>query len=367
MITSKQSFQDIREGRFSPLYLLTGSEDYLQELWLGLLQDRFLHGDETGTGFRKVEGHEADLPEIIADLEMPMLFSTGKKIVLIDDFPPLLSAVNPKKKKPITTDGGESGKSGKVDREDKRSKEALAIFQEQQNSRPEIEHIIVFRAAEVDRRRSFYRFLQGADAVVMFSPLKGRDLDVWVRSRLHAHDKKADPRALDKLLFIAEGDLRRVDAEISKIVSYMHTDEHYVTEELVDKLVYSDPRGNIFNLVDSLGEGLPEQSFRYLKALLALRTPPLQILHMIARQFRLILKSFSLREEGVSRSAANSELGVRPFVVDRLFRQAQTYRREELREIIRIIQETDFQIKTGKTEPELALELLIGRIAALMP
>ncbi len=367
MITSKQSFQDIRAGRFSPLYLLTGGEDYLQELWLGLLREKFLQGDEANTGFRKIEGHEANLIEIIVDLGMPTLFSTGRKIVLIDDFPLLFSTAHPQKKKPAATGDVRSGKSGKTDGEEKRIKEALAVFQEQQNSHPEIEHIIVFRAAEVDRRRSFFRFLQESDAVVIFSPLKGRDLDAWVRSRLHAHDKKADPRALDKLLFIAESDLRRVDSEISKIVSYMHTDEKIVIEELVDKLVYSDPRGNIFNLVDALGEGVPEKSFRYLKALLALHTPPLQILHMVARQFRLILKAHSLREEGVKRSAAISRLGVHPFVADKLFRQARTYRREELREIIRIIQETDLRIKTGKTEPELALELLIGRIASFMP
>ena len=126
-------------------------------------------------------------------------------------------------------------------------------------------------------------------------------------------------------------------------------------------------RDSIFNLVDALGEGIPAQSFQYLETLLVLRTPPLQILHMVARQFRLILKAFCLREEGISKSAATPRLGVHPFVADKLYRQAQTYGREELREIIRILQETDFRIKTGKMEPELALELLISQIATFMP
>ncbi len=89
---------------------------------------------------------------------------------------------------------------------------------------------------------------------------------------------------------------------------------------------------------------------------------------MVARQFRLILKAFCLREEGDFKIRRHPpRLGVHPFVADKLYRQAQTYGREELREIIRILQETDFRIKTGKMEPELALELLISQIATFMP
>ena len=65
-------------------------------------------------------------------------------------------------------------------------------------------------------------------------------------------------------MYKRQGDLRRADTEITKIMAYMYADEQIVTEELVDKLVYSDPRGNIFNLVDALGEGIPAQSFHCL-------------------------------------------------------------------------------------------------------
>ncbi len=203
------------------------------------------------------------------------------------------------------------------------------------------------------------------NAVVDCSPLQGDTLKRWVFNRLKKYNKTIDTVAYEKLLLFTAGDLWRIDREISKISDYMDEEKESITEELIEKLVYSGPQGNIFKLVDALGEGAYSQAFSHLGALFALQEPPVMILFMIVRQYRLILNALCLLEEGCSESKAAPALGVMPFVARKLFQQAGKYEHSELREIFQILQETDFNIKTGKMEPMLALELVISRISGL--
>lgn len=372
----KKSFKDITDGKFLPAYLLLGTETLLKEEWLTFLCRKYLgSGGESGTGIRRLEGRESSLPEILADLNMPVLFSEGKRIIIIDD-PPYLPPPpkNKKKKAEDEEEPREPAESGDVspgekDRDGDGEKKLIKLFQAfwgKQISLPEPDNIIVFRVTEPDKRKQFYRLLsKDLKAVTDCSPLKGEELKRWVNKRLKKYNKKIDAIAYEKLLVFTEGDLWKIDRELAKISDYMQDDEENITEELVEKLVYSGPRGNIFKLVDAMGEGMYLQAYSHLGAMLAVREAPLMILHMIVRQYRLILNTLCLREEGYTESKAAPALGVKPFVARKLYRQAGHYNRRELTAIFGILLETDFNIKMGKMDPETALEVLIGRIAGL--
>jgi DNA polymerase III delta subunit len=51
-----------------------------------------------------------------------------------------------------------------------------------------------------------------------------------------------------------------------------------------------------------------------------------------------------------------------PFVVKKSYQQAQRFNLQELKKIYRKIFQADLDIKTGKTEPETALDLFIAEI-----
>jgi DNA polymerase-3 subunit delta len=84
---------------------------------------------------------------------------------------------------------------------------------------------------------------------------------------------------------------------------------------------------------------------------------------MIVRQFRLLLiaKEHGLR--GGSAGELAKVAGVAGFVAQSLARQARDFSLDDLERIYHSLAETDFKMKTGQIDPELALDLFITSVA----
>ncbi len=73
----------------------------------------------------------------------------------------------------------------------------------------------------------------------------------------------------------------------------------------------------------------------------------------------LILKDLSERTKLTNSWALAKKAGISPFVVQKALNIAQRYSLAELKIIYRTLSDFDIQIKTGKIESRVALELLI--------
>ena len=368
MISYSLSVKRIRDNMFMPAYLLNGTETLLKEEWLLHLARHYLGENYAPEDIRRIEDGKTDLKKVMADINMPALFSGGRTIVIIDN-PPYLPTPPKDKKKKNEADNKEKPEDAKRKAaEEERARDIFTAFWEREAAENAPGNIIVFRVRDADKRRRFFRMLNSdLKTVIDCSALKGDELNKWVMHRMKKRELQLEPKALEKLLLFTEGDLWRLDRELAKISDYMDGGCKVVDEEVVDRLVYSGPRGNIFNLVDALGEGSHKKAFSYLKALFFHREAPLMVLYMITRQYRLIIKAKSLKKEGIPSSKAASLLEAPPFVASKVYRQAENYHEEELREILKLLYETDLGIKTGAagSDPELSMELLLARIASV--
>ena len=91
---------------------------------------------------------------------------------------------------------------------------------------------------------------------------------------------------------------------------------------------------------------------------------PLYIFSMICFQFRniLMVKSCLGIEGGAESGFIAKKLGMHPFVARKAMYQASRFSRRELGAIYRKIFKIDVDVKTGRTNPEVALDLLIASI-----
>ncbi|MBI3998163.1 MAG: hypothetical protein HY355_03950, partial [Armatimonadetes bacterium] len=119
---------------------------------------------------------------------------------------------------------------------------------------------------------------------------------------------------------------------------------------------------SIFTLVDAVGGGDAPAALRALHDNLATHEP-LQVLFMIARQFRLILRAHALAGQGAAPSTVAERLRVQPFVARKVADQARGYRPERFPGIFAALEGADRAIKTG-SPPRLVLETLIVRLSA---
>ena len=79
---------------------------------------------------------------------------------------------------------------------------------------------------------------------------------------------------------------------------------------------------------------------------------------MVAYQFRNLLIIKELMEKGEPYGAIAKKSGLHPFVVQKTYYLCNQFSLLELKKIYNKIFQTDADIKIGKIEPELALDLL---------
>jgi len=98
--------------------------------------------------------------------------------------------------------------------------------------------------------------------------------------------------------------------------------------------------------------------------LLALKEPPLKILALLNRQFKLLLEVKILDSQGRSRKEIAEKAGLNPFVVSKYQVQAKAFSKETLRQILEESVDIEECVKTGRLTDLLGVEIFIMKYSA---
>lgn len=184
----------------------------------------------------------------------------------------------------------------------------------------------------------------------------------WISQRVQEKGGKIQSGAVMMLAAYGGDDLRLLDQEIEKLLIY--AGDRAVTEADVHRLVPAAVESNIFDMVDALGQRDGRQAITRLHELLAAGESPIYLLYMITRQFRILTQVKELAGQGLHQGAIQSRLGLHPFVAQKALAQARNFSLGQLSAIYGKILETDEAIKTGRLQPELALDMLVADLAS---
>jgi DNA polymerase-3 subunit delta len=198
--------------------------------------------------------------------------------------------------------------------------------------------------------------------VRQFEPPPPDALPRWIqeRARLHGGEMERDA-AIHLAQVIGPGDLRLLDGEIAKLVTYAGPGR-VVTADDVAQLVPYVQQAVVFDLVDALGRREGRQAAILLHRLLDAGENPLGILAMVVRQFRLIILVKDLTGRGENPASIPQLLGLHPFVARKLHTQSANFTFAQLERIYRYLLDLDLAIKTGDVTPEAALDLLVAGV-----
>ncbi len=222
---------------------------------------------------------------------------------------------------------------------------------------------LVFVEGRLGRANPLLKLVSEAEGgfVKEFQPPKGERLRRWVSQRVEERGGVIRPEAVEELTDFLGGDLRLLDQEIEKLVIY--TQGRPIEKEDVELLVSEAQVGNIFSLVDALGQRDPKEALSHLHRLIEAGQPTPYILFMITRQFRLLLQVKELQVQGLGWRAVQSRLRTPSFVAQKLSQQARNFSRTGLEDIHKRLLDLDMAIKTGQMEPQLALDLLVVELS----
>lgn len=183
----------------------------------------------------------------------------------------------------------------------------------------------------------------------------------WIRMQAESQGGKFDPAAALTLANITGNDTRLASQEIDKLLIYVDF-KRPVEAEDVAELCSSGGQTNIFALIDGIADGDASSALRMLRGLLE-EQEAVAIFAMIIRQFRLLLMTREILDEGGKTETVQHDLSQHPYVTDKLIKQAARFSMERLVTIYHRLLELDDAIKSSRMLPDLAIETFIVELA----
>ena len=228
-----------------------------------------------------------------------------------------------------------------------------------QNPSPESD--LVMLGEKLGAREKLLAAVKKTGEVHDFKQPTGKALAKWAVGHAKNLGLELPEDVAGELVQRCSDDKIRVMGEIDKLALYA---EGTATLEDLEALVRPDLQSNIFRFVDALGTGDRSEALELLEALLTTGEPPLRIVYMVRRQFRLLARARSLFESGASRSEVASALKVPPFVAKKLEEQARRIDEGDLERALALTLDLEGGLKGGSDlADELQVELAVLKLS----
>lgn len=208
------------------------------------------------------------------------------------------------------------------------------------------DNIIFYEEGEIAPKEPLLKFLIKNAKTQEFKMLAGGGLRGWAQKELKKYGAKIQPEALQRLINCVGDDLWRFSGEIQKLAAFKKNKT--IGIEDVDLLVGARLETDIFKTIEAIALRNKKQALSLLHEHLEKGDSPLYLLSMISFQFRNLL---IIKKTG--------RLDSHPYFVRKTAFLAKSFTFEELKKIYGQIFEADVKIKTGRIDPQTALDLLV--------
>lgn len=261
----KQLENELKRGKVYGAYLVTGSDVPRREQAVRLLEEALCAREMQQWGLVKVDAEETD-GFAVFDLVSTPPFLGERRVVVV--------------------------KSAERLADD----EALVPFVQD----PPGFSTLILVAGAVDKRKKLYQAIQKHGLVLEYEAPKDVDLERRVQEVARGLGLRLEREAVAALVEKAGGDLERIGRELEKLAHFAGPGG-VVGRDEVEALAGESPPVlgpyALFEYVDALTEGAGSVAMERLGRLIAAGQPPLVVLAMIARQFRLLLAAVAWKGE----------------------------------------------------------------------
>ncbi|EXJ24267.1 DNA polymerase III delta subunit [Alkalibacterium sp. AK22] len=228
--------------------------------------------------------------------------------------------------------------------------------------------VIVFVAPydKLDKRKKITKHLLKQAEVIEAEASKQGEVEAFLTEFFQSRDLRIERETLQHLLQLTDWNLTRAAGEAEKLALY-HGNQADITVDAVDRLVSKSLEQNIFELNDRVLNRQVRASIELYQDLLTQKEDPIKILALMISQFRLLLQVKILKSKGYQQSDIAAILKVHPYRVKLALQKEQKFAQSILSEAHHMLITADYEVKTGRSNPEMAVELFIMQFAGLNP
>lgn len=222
----------------------------------------------------------------------------------------------------------------------------------------ESENNLLFMTTEkVDSRLSLSKKLMKNKNVIYIK--KEVDLTKYIKEKLNSY--QIDFPSIRLLIEKCQEDITRIDSECEKLMIYK-IDSKQITKEDIETLVVKklkDSSEVLFSLTNALLERNKKKSLKIYQELEEYHLDINSMIGLLASQLKLISQIKVLKGEGLNNVEIQEKLKLKSLYQIKKLGEYTTYRLEEIGNMIHLLSDLDFKIKSGRMDVEHALILFI--------
>ncbi|MBQ7141204.1 MAG: DNA polymerase III subunit delta [Bacilli bacterium] len=224
------------------------------------------------------------------------------------------------------------------------------------NPNPESILIIVLNK-NIDERKKISKELKKLCTVINCNKLSDYDLFDYVKNRLIKNGFKVNNSSIDLIIKYIGNDLMNLNNELNKLMMYK-LQERIITDNDVKSIISKNIHNNVFDLIDSVVSNNKVKIFEIYEDLMKNSDEePTKIIVMLANQFRLILQTKLLINDGMNESEIAKKLGIHPYRIKLAHEKSKTIDTNKLIKYLVDLANLDIDIKSGKVNKNIGLEL----------
>jgi DNA polymerase-3 subunit delta len=214
--------------------------------------------------------------------------------------------------------------------------------------------LLLLLASQIDRRMKFFKLCEKHGLIVECPMLDGSAVADWVRARAEERGKKIEPAATSEIVRRSGLHLSDVNNALNVVMSYVG-DEPVVREQDVVKACADVAEEEVWTLTDAIGACDPNVALNSLRKLIDMGKHPDELVGAI----NWIMKS-AYQVAAVQKGSPT----VSPFIQRKVAPIAAKLGMKKLRDALMLVTDTHFMMRSTGVDANLALELLVVKLAA---
>lgn len=332
----RQIINDVKNGNFSPVYLLMGTEPYYPDLVCDEIMKFALTDSERDFNQTVFYGLDTDAGTVASECRSyPMM--AERRLVVVKE------AQSMKTLEDLATYASDPMESTVL--------------------------VILMHGASADKRRALYKNVQKKGVVLVSDALRDYEMPQWITSFYKSRGLDIEPAAAALLAEYAGTDMSRIMLETEKMQKNLPEGTVRVNAADIEKNVGISRQFSIFELTKALSYMKAEKALKiaaYIgngpKFMLLLATAPLYT------HFYRILKyeAALLKNPAMSKADRAKLLGVNPYFMEEYDVAARNYPIRRCMKVISLLEEYDFKGKGGGSGEASQGDLLMELVSKIL-
>ncbi|MGM0124337.1 DNA polymerase III, delta subunit [Enterococcus sp. AZ194] len=336
------ALQTLKQQEFKPVYLVLGTEDYLQKQIRQAFLDKFKVEADDDLNFMNFDMETTSLEDVIGEAETVPFFGDYRLIFV--ETPYFLTAEK---------------KTSSIEQ----NTDLLVDYLKN----PVESTVLVFFAnyEKLDERKKVTKQLKKTAELIEVKPLSEQETRRYIQQQVEQASVRMDKEAFELFLRLTDMELSKMMRELEKILLFSGS-ETVVTVETVSSLVPKSLEHNIFDMTNYVLKGQADLALRLYDDLHLQGEETIKINAILLSQLRLLLQSKILMKIGYQQANIAETLSIHPYRVKLAMQQVRSFDEKTVVNLFDELVEMDYQIKSGKMDKELLFQLFVLKTANYM-